>query len=55
MRRGYLPLAFLGAQKKGGNATSAVHSRGSPTNRTKLSSGSLPLGFLEAQKRAEML
>ena len=41
-----LNLAFLGAQKMGGNATSPLHSQGSPTKGTKSK---------RAQKRAEML
>ena len=48
---------FLGGPKEGGNATSPLHSRGSPTPSagSKIRSGCLTLTFSEPQKRAEML
>ena len=36
---------LLGGPKEGGNATSPLHSRGSPTKGTKIKSGSLTLAF----------
>ena len=65
IRSGYLTPAFSGAQKEGGNATSPLHSRESPTPRTrrkisptkgeKIRRGGLTPVFSGAQKRAEML
>ena len=46
---------LLGGPKEGGNATSPLHSRGHPTQRSKIKSGCLTPAFLGAQKRAEML
>ena len=48
---------FLGGQKEGGNATSPLHSRGSPTPsaRSKVNSDCLTSTFSGAQKREEML
>ena len=49
--------ALSGGLKEGGNATSALHSRGSPTPSvgSKSRSGCLTHDLLAAQKRAEML
>ena len=46
---------LLGGPKEGGNATSPLHSWGSPTKGNKIRSGCLTPAFLRAQKRAEML
>ena len=46
---------LIGGPKEGGNATSPLHSRGHPTQRSKIKSGCLTPAFLGAQKRAEML
>ena len=48
---------LLGGPKEGGNATSPLHSRGSPTPSagSKIRSGYLTLAFSGAQKRVEML
>ena len=48
---------FLGGPKEGGNATSPLHCRGSPTPSTgsKIGNGCLTPTFSGAQKRAEML
>ena len=52
----WLPHPCLpGGPKEGENATSALHSRGSPTKRIKIQRGCHTLAFSEAQKRAEML
>ena len=48
-------LCLLKGSKEGGNATSPLHSRGSPTKGNKIRSGCFTLAFLEALKRAEML
>ena len=45
---------LLGGPKEGGNATSPVHSRGSPTKGKKIKSGYLTLAFSGAPMRAEM-
>ena len=44
-----------GGPKAGGNATSPLHSRGSPTKEDNIRIGYLNLAFSGAQKRAEML
>ena len=46
---------LLGGPKEGGNATSPLHSEGSPTKGNKITSGYLTPAFSGAQKRAEML
>ena len=50
---------LLGGPKEGGNATSPLHSWGSPTKgntiRNKIRNGRLTLAFSEARNRAEML
>ena len=51
IRSGCLTLG----SREGGNATSPLHSRGSPTKGNKIRSGCLTLAFSEAQKTAEML
>ena len=56
--RKWLPhLALSGAQKRGGNAMSPLHSRGSPTPSAgnKMRSGCFTPALLGAQKRAGML
>ena len=45
---------LVGGPKEGGNAVSPLHSRGSPTKRTKIRNCYLTLAFSGAQKRAEM-
>ena len=51
-----LPHPFLlGGPKHGGNPTSPMHSRGSPTKGNKIRSGCLTLAFSGAQKTPEML
>ena len=52
----WLPHACLiGGPKEGGNATPPLQSRGSPTKRSKITSGCLSPAFSGGQKRAEML
>ena len=54
----WLPhLCLLKGPKEGGNATSSLHSAGSPTPsiRSKIRSGYVTLAFSGAQRRAEML
>ena len=52
----WLPHPFpLGSPKEGGNATSPLHSRGSPTKVNKIRDGGVTLAFSGTQKRAEML
>ena len=46
---------LLGGPKEGGNATSPLHSRESPTQGNKIRSGCLTPAFSGAQKRAEMV
>ena len=46
---------LLGGPNEGGNATSPLHSRGSPTKEDTIRSGCLTLTVSGAQKRAEML
>ena len=48
------PCLFKGP-KRGGNATSPMHSRGSPTKGNKISSGCLTPAFSRAQKGPEMV
>ena len=54
-RRCYVTPAFPGGPKDGGNATSPLHSRGSPSKGNKIRSGCLIIAFSETQKRAEVL
>ena len=46
---------LLGGPKEGANATSPLHSHGSPTKGTKIRSGCLTPAFSGAQKRSKML